>query len=208
MSEPMFRGGPPSPEPQAAEPAESRSNRKALYLIGGVVGALVLAGGAFLLLNGSSSSSDDAGTVAGGQANANQPATVKPPAAVVVKPATVNISARDPFAPVYTAPVVAQSPAANPSTPSTPAAPSTPNAPVVTTPTTPPVTLAVLSINTNGGGSATITVNGKKYSNTKVGATFGTYYTLYSVFNPQCVGLLYGDQNVPVCLSRPATVTP
>ncbi|MEO8775251.1 MAG: hypothetical protein ABI468_02915 [Candidatus Nanopelagicales bacterium] len=206
MSEPMFRSGPASPPPEVAEPAESRSNRKALYLVGGVVGALVLAGGAFLLLNGSSSSGDT-GTVAGAGLIAKQPSTAEPAAPVVVQPATVSVSTRDPFAVLYTAPVAAASPAA----PAAPAAGTTggttPTAPVVTTPTTPPVTLAVTSINT-GAQVATISVNGKKYANTKVGATFGTYYTLYSVFNPQCVGLLYGDQNVPVCLSKPATVTP
>jgi hypothetical protein len=203
----MFRGGPASPPPEVAEPAESRSNRKALYLVGGVVGALVLAGGAFLLLNGSSSS-DDSGTVAGSTTNANsQPSTVKPTAPVVVKPATVTVSTRDPFAVLYTAPVAAASPTA-PAAPPAGTTGGTTTTPVVTPPTTPPVTLAVLSINTALPGTATITVNGKKYSNTKVGATFGTYYTLYSVFNAQCVGLLYGDQNVPVCLSKPATVTP
>jgi hypothetical protein len=126
---------------------------------------------------------------------------------VVVKPATVTVSTRDPFAVLYTAPVAAATPAAPAATPAAGTTGGTTTTPVVTTPTTPPVTLAVLSINT-GASSATISVNGKKYNNTKVGATFGTYYTLYSVFNTQCVGLLYGDQNVPVCLSKPATVTP
>jgi cytoskeletal protein RodZ len=201
----MFRGDQAEAAPQAADSGETRSNRKALYLVGGVVGALVLAGGAFLLLNGSSS--DDSGNVAAPPTNANaQPATPQSPP-LVVKPATVTTSSRDPFAPLYTAPQPTSTPTPSSTSPaaSTGSGSTTTTSPV-TTPTTPPVTLTVRSINTTNN-TATIGVNGKAYP-TSVGATFATYYTLYSVFNNQCVGLLYGDQNVPVCLNKPATVTP
>jgi hypothetical protein len=30
---------------------------------------------------------------------------------------------------------------------------------------------------------------------------------MYSVFNTECVGVLYGDQSVPVCEGKPQTVT-
>ena len=52
-----------------------------------------------------------------------------------------------------------------------------------------------------------MTVDKKKYA-TGVGKTFGQYFTVYSVFNDQCVGILYGDQSIPVCVSKPQTVSP
>jgi hypothetical protein len=68
------------------------------------------------------------------------------------------------------------------------------------------VTLAVSKINT-AKQTATITVDGKPYAAT-VGAVFGTNFVMYSVFNTQCVGILFGDQSVPVCTNAPQTVTP
>ena len=55
--------------------------------------------------------------------------------------------------------------------------------------------------------TAVVSVDGKKYA-AAVGKVFGKNYMVYSVFNAQCVGVLYGDQSVPVCTTAPATITP
>ena len=46
-----------------------------------------------------------------------------------------------------------------------------------------------------------MSVDGKPYT-TAVGETFAKYYSVYSVFNDQCVGVLYGDQSVTVCIDQ------
>lgn len=206
MSEPMFPGGvATAPTAEADEVGTPKSNRKALIVVGAVVAALVVVAGAWLLM--SSGSSDDAADdaiVPQAVAGAPNAAPTAAPSPAVVKPASLTVSKRDPFAPLFPTPV--STPAA-----SQPAAPggggetAAPNPSA--TPVVPVATLNVRSIDTKKQ-SATVSVNGTKYSGLSVGDSFGGHYTLYSVFNSQCVGVLYGDQSVPVCLNKPVSVTP
>lgn len=205
MSEPMFGGGTATeerPAPQEAYEAESSgSNRTMLLALGGVVAALVVAGGAFFFLSQSGSSSTDDLVVV--------PPAAAPPAAsaapssapTAVKPASVDVSNRDPFAPLYPSSEASSSPSSNGGGSAAPTTRPT------TEPTAAAVELEVTSIDTTSQ-LATILVDSKKYNKLAVGTTFGTYYTLYSIFNNQCVGVLYGDQSVPVCLGKPVSVTP
>jgi hypothetical protein len=78
--------------------------------------------------------------------------------------------------------------------------PATPAAPTVT------VTLTVSKIDATAQ-TATVSVDGKAYATT-VGKVFAKNYMVYSVFNAKCVGVLYGDQSIPVCTTAPATITP
>ena len=87
-----------------------------------------------------------------------------------------------------------------PTPPAPTAAPVTPAKPIVA------VTLAVSKINATTQ-TATVTVDGKAYA-VGIGALFAKNFVLYSVFNTQCVGVLFGDQSVPVCVNSPQTVSP
>ena len=131
-----------------------------------------------------------------------KPTVAATPTPVVIKPASVTVAKRDPFAPLYPSPVAATSAPSTPGGGATTAPSAAPLVPVVT-----PVTLDVKSIDATKD-VATVSVDGKKYAGLNVGDSFGGHYTLYSVFNPQCVGVLYGDQSVPVCLGKPVSVTP
>jgi hypothetical protein len=68
------------------------------------------------------------------------------------------------------------------------------------------VTLAVSAIDLKNQ-KATVSVDGKAYP-VAVGNVFASNYMMYSVFNAQCVGVLYGDQSIAVCTGRPVSVTP
>lgn len=200
MSEPMFPSSSDVAAPHGAEPAQpGTSNRTALLALGGVVGALVVGGGAFLLLTGGGGGGD-ATTAAAPLpfASAPAPAASTKPAITAVK--TVTVVSRDPFAPLFAAPV-----------PAAPAAVA--KAPVTTTTIPQPVaaptakvTLSVAAINTTKQ-TATVSVNGAKYP-VAVGTLFAKTFVMYSVFNTQCVGVLFGDQSVPVCTTNPQTVSP
>jgi hypothetical protein len=217
MSEPMFGSGQTATleRPDAAEAAqEPTDNRKLLLVVGGIVVALVvLAGAFFLMFSGGSPEDEAAGLVVVPVAPADAGAVAAPAAPKpVIQPAKTNVSSRDPFTPLF--PPKEESTTANGSQTTTDpnaadpnaAAPTVPNTTEPTTTVT-PVELAVSKIDTKKG-VASLSVDGTKYANQKVGDSFGTYYTLYSIFNSQCVGVLFGDVSQPVCLGKPASVTP
>lgn len=215
MSEPIFPAGAGTAAPAAAEPStEGRSNRKALLALGGVLGAVVVGGGAFFLLN-QSAPADEAGPVVKKPASSAQPDAGASPAAKPNKPVTVKVArvtSHDPFAVLF--PEVKTSDSggtAGSGTTTTPGGSST-AAPSGTTATPPPdqststsykVGVTIIKPDTE---VAQITVNGKPYS-VGVGKPFAQYFTLYAIFNKDCVGVLFGDQNVPVCKNSNATVT-
>lgn len=208
MSEPMFGGVPAAPQEESA-PAES-SSRKPLLIVGGVVAAVALAGVAFMALSGGGSSDDDAPLAfpkPKPSASVGAP-SAEPSATPVIKPATVKVSKRDPFAPLAQA---SAAPSGGSTTPATNGGStnggSTPNVAPTATPTTAAVTLALKHVREDIG-RAWITVDGKKFWRLTVGESFGGYYSVYSIFNDQCVGVLYGDQSVPLCKDKPVTVTP
>jgi len=55
--------------------------------------------------------------------------------------------------------------------------------------------------------TAVVRVDSKSYT-VGIGVPFAQYFTLYSVFNSNCVGVLFGDQSIPVCTTVPQTVSP
>ncbi len=213
MSEPMFpSAGQAAPETAALEP--EKSNRKVLVALGGVLAALVVGGGAFLMM--SSGGGDDDFAADGvvqrpAVSNPDAGGAATPQAKPAIKPASINIAKRDPFAPLFPSPTATVDPNAgdNPGGPGQTGGNGGGVAPPATdpTPVTPAVSLSVTTIDVNGK-VATVTVDTKKYAKLKVGDSFGGFYTLYSIFNDQCVGVLYGDQSVPVCKGKPASVTP
>ena len=199
MSEPMFPLGSGDAAPHAAEPQPSGGSRKALLAVGGAVGALAIGAGAFVLLTGSGGGGDSAAApVPQAVASAPAPApSASQRTTTTIK--TVSVTARDPFAVLFPAP--APTPAAAPAAPavSTPLQGPT-AAPVVKT------TLSVSAVNPTKQ-TATVSVDGVKYAAT-VGKVFAKTFLLYSVFNAQCVGVLFGDQSVPVCTNAPQSVSP
>lgn len=208
MSEPMFGAGAtataerPAPAPEVESPS-SGGNRKMLLALGGVVAALVVAGLAFFFLTSSGGDdADNAFVPPAPRASAPAPAPSAAAPGTPVKPATITPAKRDPFAPLFPTPAASTAPDNNPS-----AGASTPVTQPSTEPSVASVTMQVTSID-SVGQTANLVVDSKKFNKIDVGTTFGTYYTLYSIFNEQCVGVLYGDQNVPVCLGKPVNVTP
>ncbi len=204
MSEPLFPA-PGGVAPPPAEPVtEPTSNRKVLMVLGAVGAVLVAGAGAFFLMN-SGGSSEEAPFVAQPRSSASAPApkpTPAPTAKVVIRTANVSVTSRDPFKPLFPSPTA--TPTATPS-----AAPSSAPAPVATTPSGPTggsVTLGVTGIDVVAQ-TAVVTVDGKKYA-TPVNKVFAKYFTMYSVFNSTCVGILYGDQSIPVCTTKPQRVSP
>jgi hypothetical protein len=202
------------PEPIAqgvAAPAES-GNRTTLLLVGGLVAALAVAAAAYFFLM--SGNSDPAPTAAGPSAapSAGAPSTAASAKPVAPKPPTTTVSGRDPFKPVFTTSVAGNSIGNGTTTSGSTSGSTTGSAPTpapsTVTPATPAttVTLAVSAIDVKNE-KATVSVDGKAYP-VAVGTVFAANYMMYSVFNAQCVGVLYGDQSVAVCTGRPVSVTP
>lgn len=210
MSEPIFTAGGGAAAPAATEPQpETPSNRKALLAVGGVVGALVVGAGAFFVLTQGAPQDELAQgakqpgvTAPGPQASA----PAKPAGTKVVKVATVT--SRDPFVALFPDPKPTGDSTSGGGTVTTP---TDGTAPSGGTPTTPPdqstsTTYKVaVTIIKESEGVAQITVDGKPYS-AGVGRPFAPYFTLYAIFNSECVGVLFGDQSVPVCKGAVATV--
>ncbi|MFC6238363.1 hypothetical protein [Longivirga aurantiaca] len=209
MSEPIFAAGNGAAAPVQADPQpEKGNNRKALLALGAVLGAVVVGGGAFFFLNQSSSGDEVAMPPKKPAATEPEVApspSAKPTKAVTVKTATVT--SHDPFAVLFPE---EQAPSGSGDGTTPDPGTSTP-APDASAPVTPPdqstsTTYKVeVTIIKQDAGVAQIQVNGKPYS-ASVGKDFGQYFTLYAIFNSDCVGVLFGDQNVPVCKGSASTV--
>jgi hypothetical protein len=203
----------PTPDGGAAAPApapavESKGSRTALLALGGVLAAAVVGGGAYFLLN-SGGSSDPTPVAAGVTAKPSAPAPAASPSPsptkpAVIRPASASVTSRDPFKPLYAAAKPGTVTGGSGSTPA-PSASATPITPA-TQPTTPTVTLAVSKIDTKAQ-TATVSVDGKPYA-VSLNTLFAKNFVMYSVFNAQCVGILFGDQSVPVCTNLPQSVSP
>jgi len=203
MSEPIF----PAPgggvatmaAPAPAEPQpEKASNRKALLAVAGVVGALVVGAGAFFMLTSGAPEEDFTIPIAKPSASASVAPSASAGTSTTVK--KTNVTSRDPFKVLFPEPAAEPSAAATSGSTTDGTATTPPNQSQTTT-----YTVAVSDIKP-AKGQATIVVDGKSYT-ALVGEKFAPYFTLYAVFNAECVGVLFGDQNVPVCLTSPATVT-
>jgi hypothetical protein len=210
----------PSPDGQQAAattgaPVAEGGTSKALLALGGIGAALVVGAGAFFLLNSGGSSPEAIPVPVQPQASAPAAAPSASPSATakpVARPAAASVTGRDPFKPLFASSVGGSGVTVtagggggggggNGGGGGATAAPVPAPAPAA-----PTVTLSVSKID-EATQSATVAVDGKKYPTT-VNAPFGKYYTVYAIFNDSCVGVLYGDQSVAVCTSKPMTVTP
>jgi hypothetical protein len=202
------------------EPSAQRgANNRTFVIVGGAVIAGLVLGGAVLFVMKPGSAEEPLGPVPkGNPAAAAQaaPAEEGPeaaPAAQQVPARTTRLTSRDPFAPLVAKRPPAPVPAAVPTTASAPgttasapgttaSAPGTtasaPSAPAAPAPT--PAnggTISALSISPLGD-SVTLKLDGKEYEVAE-GEQFATSYRLYNIFNEDCAGFLYGDQNAVVC---------
>jgi len=206
MSEPIFPapGGNGAAAPAMADPQpEKKSNRKALLAVGGIVAAAALGAGAFFMLTSSGSGDDEfAGPTTKARPQASSPAKVQASAPAKTTKVTIKtavVTGRDPFAVLF--PVVEKPATTTGGTSGGPSASATPPSQTQTT----THSIAVVTIN-GKSGTADLKIDGKAYS-AAIGEKFATYYTLYAVFNAQCVGVLFGDQAVASCIGNPVTVT-
>ncbi len=121
---------------------------------------------------------------------AEQDAAAEQAAATKTK---VRITSRDPFAPLVAKPAPAPAPA--------PAAAAAPDAASSSSSTSTSGsaggTISALTISPLGN-SVKLKLDGKKYT-VDEGEQFAKSYRLYDIFNANCAGFLYGDQNAVVC---------
>jgi hypothetical protein len=181
--------------------AAPKRNRTFMIVALAIVAGLVLGGIALFVMQ---PGSDDelAGPVpsaqaAGGAAAAKQDASegaqaeqdaAAQQAAVKTK---VRLTSRDPFAPLIAKPAPAPAPVAAPAAPAADAASSSASSGgkggVISALTISPL-----------GNSVKLKLDGKKYT-VDEGEQFAKSYRLYDIFNANCAGFLYGDQNAVVC---------
>jgi hypothetical protein len=122
--------------------------------------------------------------------------------------ATKPLTSRDPFAPLVPKkapppPPPAPKPAAAEAAPSVTTPGTTTTVPSTPTPAT-GGTISALSISPLGD-SVILKLDGKKYE-VDEGEAFAKSYRLYDIFNADCAGFLYGDQNAVVCEGDSVTV--
>ena len=198
----------PTAAPTAPE-SPKRSSRMFLIVGAAVIAGLIL-GGMFLMLRPASDPLADAivpsaPAAAAQGAQAGQP-DADPAAAEAgvaaedgsTKPAgtkRVRLTSRDPFAPIVAkAAPAAEKAAADPKAAEPAAAPKPATGGVI----------SALSISPLGN-SVKLKLDGKKYT-VDEGEAFAKSYRLYDIFNANCAGFLYGDQNAVVCEGDSVTI--
>jgi hypothetical protein len=142
-------------------------------------------------------------TAPGAAAAAEQAADVEQEAAaeqVAAQRTKVRISSRDPFAPLVAKPAPAPAPTAASAAASTPDAASSSSS----TSGAKGGTISALTISPLGN-SVKLKLDGKKYT-VDEGEQFAKSYRLYDIFNANCAGFLYGDQNAVVCQGDSVTI--
>jgi hypothetical protein len=208
----------PAPAPSAQEP-EKRSSRMFLVVGGSVIAGLIL-GGAFLMLRpvedpvsgtgvpaapvsaqGDQSDQSDSGATAAqdgvaAAADGEAPAEMTAEGEVAAEGAgdqpsgtkRVRLTSRDPFAPLVAkaAPAPEKKPDAAPAAEQA-SAPKPASGGTISALTVSPL-----------GNSVKLKLDGKKYT-VDEGEAFAKSYRLYDIFNANCAGFLYGDQNAVVC---------
>jgi hypothetical protein len=190
------------PMPDSTTEAAPKRNRTFVVVALAIVAGLVLGGMALFVMQ---PGSDDellgpvpTAGAAGGSAAAQeaQAAQAEQEAAaeqVVAQKAKVKLTSRDPFAPLVAkapapAPAPAAAPAAAPDAASSSSSPSSGGK---------GGTISALTISPLGN-SVKLKLDGKKYT-VDEGEQFAKSYRLYDIFNANCAGFLYGDQNAVVC---------
>jgi hypothetical protein len=216
MSEQILERPAAAPTSPEAPKSPKRSSRMFLIVGGAVIAGLIL-GGAFLMLRPTSDPLADAlvpavpvAAAAGaqeGQPNADPAAAEADPGAAgadeaaeegATKPAgpnRVRLTSRDPFAPIVAKAAPAPEKAAADAKAAEPAAAPKPATGGV---------ISALSISPLGN-SVKLKLDGKKYS-VDEGEAFAKSYRLYDIFNANCAGFLYGDQNAVVCEGDSVTI--
>lgn len=190
------------------EPSTKRGagNRTFLVAGGAVIAGLVL-GGAILFVMKPGATDEALAPVGPGTAAA--PAGPAAPAGEAAEPAqaaeqapattTTRLTSRDPFAPLVAKKPPAPAPAPAPAAATSTGAAATGSSSSVVSAPTPATggTISALSISPLGN-SVTLKLDGKKYE-VDEGEQFAKSYRLYDIFNENCAGFLYGDQNAVVC---------
>jgi hypothetical protein len=110
--------------------------------------------------------------------------------------AKIRITSRDPFAPLVAKAAPAPAPAPAPVVAAAPDAASSSSSESSAT-SSKGGTISALAISPLGN-SVKLKLDGKKYT-VDEGETFAKSYRLYDIFNANCAGFLYGDQNAVVC---------
>jgi hypothetical protein len=197
---------PESVEDQEGERSSGGSSRKRLILAAGAAAAIGLGAGLYFMFGTGGSDDAEFRLVP----PVSSPQAVVPSTKPVVTAPAPKVGTRDPFkvlkpgaapAPVAVADTTTSASSTSGNTTAAVAGPiASPSAAPASS-----VTLSVTSINL-ATQTAVIDVDGKKYA-TAAGKTFASTFTLYSVFNAQCVGVLYGSASTPVCLANPVTVS-
>lgn len=211
MSEQILERPPAAPTPP--EPAK-RSSRMFLVVAVSVIAGLIL-GGAFLFLRPTSDPLADAvvpvapaapatdaeagdgeadseaatedGTASGATEDATE-AAAEEGATTPAGPQRVRLTSRNPFAPIVAKAAPAPEKAASEAKAAEPApAPKAASGGTISALTISPL-----------GNSVKLKLDGKKYT-VDEGEAFAKNYRLYDIFNANCAGFLYGDQNAVVC---------
>jgi hypothetical protein len=193
-------------EPPTMRGAGSRT----FLVVGGAVIAGLVHGGVVLFVMKPGSSEEALAPVPSG--NAAAPAAPAAPAGEAAEGAqageqapanaATRLTSRDPFAPLVAKKPPAPAPAPAPvaavpaGASSATGGASSAGAPPAPTPAT-GGTISALSISPLGN-SVTLKLDGKKYE-VDEGEQFAKSYRLYDIFNENCAGFLYGDQNAVVC---------
>lgn len=213
MSEQIIERPQPATAPQQPAAAQGRGSRTFLVVALAVVAGLIIGGGALLLLRGGADPDVDASASA--PRSAASPAPTAPAARASASPSApaasasagatraasggvtrTQVSSRDPFAPLVTKAPVAPVPAAAPGTDAATSADGLRAAKGGT--------ISLLSID-DTGTELTLRLDGDKMK-VEEGETFARDYRLYDIFNAECAGFLYGDQNAVVCVGDQVTV--
>jgi hypothetical protein len=186
--------------PTAAAPKQKRTFMVvALAIVAGlVVGGMAL----FVMQPGT----DDellgpvpSAQAAGGAAASQEEALAEQDAAAeqATTKTKVRLTSRDPFAPLVAKPAPAPAPVAAPAAPAAPAADAASSSSSPSSSGAKGGTISALTISPLGN-SVKLKLDGKKYT-VDEGEQFAKSYRLYDIFNANCAGFLYGDQNAVVC---------
>ncbi len=199
----------PAPALPAQEPPKKRSSRMFLVVGGSVIAGLIL-GGAFLLLRpsedplagpalpaapaaaqgneGAEPGADPAATdVEGAAGAADGEAAAEGTAEEPTGTKRIRLTSRNPFAPLVAKAAPAPEKAAEAAPAAEAAAPKPASGGTISALTVSPL-----------GNSVKLKLDGKKYT-VEEGEAFAKSYRLYDIFNANCAGFLYGDQNAVVC---------
>jgi type II secretory pathway pseudopilin PulG len=210
MSEQILERTAPSTGPSMPPLMDSgqdapKRNRTFVIVALAIVAGLVLGGMALFVMQPGSDdellASAPTTQTARGAAAADEAAQAEQEAAAeqVAAPKTkVRITSRDPFAPLVAKPAPAPAPA--------PVAASAPDAASTSGSSTGAKggTISALTISPLGN-SVKLKLDGKKYT-VDEGEQFAKSYRLYDIFNANCAGFLYGDQNAVVCEGDSVTI--